>query len=474
MNATEIEGHVDIPADLEALTVAQLREIVEAVDLNVPKSAPKAALVEAVEEYRARVQERIAESLGLEPEEIEGEATEETDEPVDEETREMESRALALREEPPAQVPALLPTTAEFDAMLSIAARIASTQMVPTAYRGKPDDVLAAILTGREMGLGPMQSLRDIYVVDGKPSLSANLLLARLREGGVVILESESTNERAWIRARRRDTGEIAEVEWTYEEASKITYRKKGGATGKLVEKDNWINYRPDMLWARAVGRLSRRLGPDLIGSAMPYTSEEVQDWDDAPSDSGERATGYGSDRQTGTWSGPKDWVELSERVKAQLGQDAAAWMEELAEKAYAHPSIGDVVKDPAVADDRKADMWKRLNVILRQLESEADLSFTVGSRQVIQEIIYKAFDGAVAPVGPPWALDPEEAKTMPQRDRTPPPTSGASGGVLPVEAEATTDASRGTPEAASAAQDAPGAAPDDDLRTADGDEITF
>lgn len=461
---TETADAVDIPADLSTLTVPQLREIVEAAALDVPKSAPKAALVEALVDYRLRVQATLDETRrqGEEPEEVEGEAVVESDEPISGDVAEAESTALALREEPVVAVPALLPSEAEFDAMLTIAARIASTQMVPTAYRGKPDDVLAAILTGREMGLGPMQSLRDIYVVDGKPSLSANLLLARLREGGVVILESECDNERAWCRARRRDTGEVANVEWTYEEAEKITYRKKGGATGRLVEKDNWVNYRPDMLWARMVGRLARRLGPDLIGAAMPYTSEEVQDWDsaaDAPADSGARP--HGDDRQTGTWISPTKWSELVDRLSSDLvlGRSAGAWMEELAEKAYRQPSVSALLRDAEVPDDKKRDLFRRLLAVLRSLEEAGVDPFGVSSlpdpRRTIQEAIAAAFDNALALDGPAWALSAAEQEAgRPARPE-------AAGSDLPPSPAPATATSTEPQEAADGAEEPPGAAPE-------------
>lgn len=443
---TETEGHVDVPDDVSSLTKPQLREIVDAIGLDVPKSAPKDALVDAIGLYRERVRASVERSLAEEPEEIEAEAVETADE-------EIESTALALRDEPVVAEAALLPTTAEFDAMMAIASRIASTQMVPTAYRGKPDDVLAAILTGREMGLGPMQSLRDIYVVDGKPSLSSNLLLARMRAGGLVVVDSEATAERAWIKARRRDTGEIAEVEWTMEEAKQV--KRKGKP---LVDGDNWRNYPADMLWARAVGRLARRIGGDLIGAAMPYSSEEVQDWDSAEvetaADSGERP--FGADRQTGQWIAPNGWSELSRRLSARLGEDAGAWMEELAEKGYAASSIAAVAQGED--RDKARDLYRRLNAVLRGLE-DADLDFTVGVRQTIQRVIYEAFDGKLALLGPAWALDPEEAKTMPQRDGTPPPE--AVGGDLPAEPEAATETSTEPPEAESGPEDAPETAPE-------------
>lgn len=61
---------------------------------------------------------------------------------------------------------------------------IADTEMVPKGLRGNPPAMLAAIYLGRELGLGPMQAMNMIDVIDAKPSLSAELQTARIREAG--------------------------------------------------------------------------------------------------------------------------------------------------------------------------------------------------------------------------------------------------------------------------------------------------
>lgn len=176
---------------------------------------------------------------------------------------------------------ATLPTAREWQATIAVAQQIAATPFVPESYRGQPEAVVAAILTGREMGIGPMQAIRQIHMIDGRPAFAADLMLAKMRAGGIVIVDSEITDDRAWIHARRSDTGEEAEVEWTYADAEKITRKNK-----RLVDGDNWRNYRQDMLWARCVGRLARRLGSDLLGGLV-YAAEEVRDFDDGEPDAG-------------------------------------------------------------------------------------------------------------------------------------------------------------------------------------------
>src|SRR5262245_7662249 len=59
--------------------------------------------------------------------------------------------------------------------MMELAAKLAASSIIPRALQNRPADVLVILMNGRELGLGPMQALRQIYVVDGKPSLSAAL-----------------------------------------------------------------------------------------------------------------------------------------------------------------------------------------------------------------------------------------------------------------------------------------------------------
>lgn len=181
--------------------------------------------------------------------------------------------ALVIREERDTAMPpaSILPSPREWEASLAVAREIASTQFVPESYRGRPDAVLAAILTGREMGIGPMQSLRQIHMIDGRPAFAADLMMAKMRQGGVVVLESRVTDEGAYIKAKRKDTGEETDVEWT----------KKDAEQAGLLGKKNWKTYPTDMYWARAVGRLARKLGSDLLGGLV-YSKEEMEDWDES------------------------------------------------------------------------------------------------------------------------------------------------------------------------------------------------
>lgn len=310
-----------------------------------------------------------------------------------------------------------LPSSGEWEALTVIATKLASTPFVPTAYRGQPESVLAAMMYGREIGLGPMQALQKIHMIDGKPAMAADLMLSQMRKGGVVILASESTSERAWINARRKDTGEQAEVEWTIEEARQVPAKERNQQI-TLAEKGTWKAYPSDMLWARCVGRLARRLGSDLLGG-MVYSSEEVADWNDGDFGGG----GYDTDTRPqqqqrrgarpATSDGvelradaPLGWGAISEAMKAiDAGMDWAAWT------SQAMVALAGKAKLADLDDTENKDVGIRVaNGLAHLTEALAGRDFPPPSRDEIQQAFGFADSIDVRLDGPPEPLDPTEA----------------------------------------------------------------
>jgi hypothetical protein len=132
----------------------------------------------------------------------------------------------------------------------------------------KPEEALVILLMGTELGLGPMQALRSIYVVNGKPVLSADLLVALVKrspecEKWAVV---ESTDTRCEIKTKRRGEDGYESCVWTIERA------KKAGITGKAT----WNSYPAQMLKARCAAELARQVYPD-VGIAGVYTPDEME-----------------------------------------------------------------------------------------------------------------------------------------------------------------------------------------------------
>lgn len=141
---------------------------------------------------------------------------------------------------------------------------ISQTEFVPKGLRGNLSAILACVTTGRELGLGDMTALRSIHIIDGKATFSAELMVQLVRKAGHSITGDLSA-ETAVVVGKRRDNGDTMTVTWTLDDAKRIG----------LLNKDNWKKYPEDMLWARAVSALCRRLFADCFSGAS-YTPDEL------------------------------------------------------------------------------------------------------------------------------------------------------------------------------------------------------
>lgn len=133
----------------------------------------------------------------------------------------------------------------------------------------KPEEALVILMMGAEIGLGPMQALRSIYVVSGKTVLSADLLVALVRRSGECASWRvvESTDTRCEIRTTRKGESQEEVCIWTMERAV------KAGVT----IKPTWKNFPAQMLKARAAAELARQVYPD-VGIAGLYTRDEIEE----------------------------------------------------------------------------------------------------------------------------------------------------------------------------------------------------
>lgn len=153
-----------------------------------------------------------------------------------------------------------------------LARMVADTEFVPKAMRGKPDVIAAAIMYGDEIGVGPMQALAAIHVVDGRPFPSAELLRGLVLGAGHSLAVAESTGARCRVIGRRRGEADGTEVVWTIEMA------RAAGLAGKGA----WRTYPRAMLLARASADVCRMMFPDVVkglGRIPDEAPDVADDW---------------------------------------------------------------------------------------------------------------------------------------------------------------------------------------------------
>jgi hypothetical protein len=144
----------------------------------------------------------------------------------------------------------LLPVAVE------LAKAVADTEFVPKQLRHNPAAIAACILYGDEVGLGPMQSLAKIAMVDGKPTLFAEAQRGLVLSRGHEMWIEENSNTRVTWAGRRSSSDLIIRATWTLDDA------KQAGLAGK----HNWKSYPRQMLSARASADLVRLLFADVTG----------------------------------------------------------------------------------------------------------------------------------------------------------------------------------------------------------------
>lgn len=149
-----------------------------------------------------------------------------------------------------------------------LARTLAESSLVPTPLKGKPADILVVLMSGRELGMPPMQSMRHLYVIEGRISMSAQMVLARVRRSPecehFTMLESDA--KKATFATRRR--GSIQD--------EKLTFTIDDAAAMNLVNRDNWKKQPATMLRWRAVTALCRLVYSDLVEGI--YSEDEAED----------------------------------------------------------------------------------------------------------------------------------------------------------------------------------------------------
>lgn len=154
------------------------------------------------------------------------------------------------------------------DSTAALARDIAPTDFVPKALRGNAAAVTACILAGRELGLGPMASLQNIFVIEGTPALRAQMMRALVLAHGHSYRISEWTAQRCVMWGTRLGTNqEQGPAEFTMDDARRA----------HLDRKPVWQAYPSDMLLARATAKLCRSVFADAL-AGMSYAAEELAD----------------------------------------------------------------------------------------------------------------------------------------------------------------------------------------------------
>lgn len=152
---------------------------------------------------------------------------------------------------------------------MQMADMLAKSQMVPKSYQNKPQDTLVAMMMGSELGLNPIQALQNIAVINGKPSIYGDAMLALVQNhpafGGIKESYDEQTQTATCIVWRKG--GEKHTVTFSKADA------EKAGLWGKAGP---WSQYPKRMQTFRARGFALRDQFADALAGLI--SREEAED----------------------------------------------------------------------------------------------------------------------------------------------------------------------------------------------------
>ncbi len=179
------------------------------------------------------------------------------------EPRTGESRTVAQR-------PSLAPRTIQ--EALDFSSYLAKSELIPRDYQNKPHNIFVAVQYGMELGLQPLQALQSIAVINGRPSMWGDAVLAVVMshpayEWHREEIEGEGEQRAGVFTIKRRNQDEhVARFS--------VADARKAGLWGK---SGPWTQHADRMLKLRARGFALRDKFPDALKGII--SREEAEDY---------------------------------------------------------------------------------------------------------------------------------------------------------------------------------------------------
>lgn len=133
------------------------------------------------------------------------------------------------------------------------------------------EQVLALMAIAQAEGLHPAMAARDYHIIQGRPALKADAMLARFQAAGGKVDWKEYTDKIVTGVFTHPNGGSIT-LSWTIDQARSIGLIKGGSG---------WEKYPRAMLRARVISEGIRTVFPGCVVGT--YTPEEIQDFDPPP-----------------------------------------------------------------------------------------------------------------------------------------------------------------------------------------------
>lgn len=124
-------------------------------------------------------------------------------------------------------------------------------------------------LIGQSMGMGLVQSMNSLYVIDGKVAMDSHAIRNTAVMAGYTIKTLVLDETKAVLEWSIRKDGKeevLGTSEYTWDDATKAA----------LIDKQNWRKFPKDMLFARAITRGARMYANQAFANQPVYERDEI------------------------------------------------------------------------------------------------------------------------------------------------------------------------------------------------------
>lgn len=152
--------------------------------------------------------------------------------------------------------------------ILATAEVLIKSKLIPSNFKN-PEEVVTVVMKGREIGLGAITSLENIYYIQGRATVSINVMIALANAAGLgfkTIRDFEPLED--WFlngEVVYENTEGAVRKKYDYVTTIRV-YRKHEKLDGLIIEndvdfyfseakalglitKDNWVKQKRNMLW---------------------------------------------------------------------------------------------------------------------------------------------------------------------------------------------------------------------------------
>jgi hypothetical protein len=164
-----------------------------------------------------------------------------------------------------------------FEQAITFSNYLAESDLVPKDFKGKPGNCLIAMQWGSELGLKPLQALQNLAIINGRPSLWGDAVIALVRGSALCesVIETDDGHTATCTVKRRGEP-----------QQSRTFSMDDAKAAGLVGKQGPWSQYPKRMRQMRARAFALRDVFPDVL-RGLPV-AEEIMDTPTEPKHMGQ------------------------------------------------------------------------------------------------------------------------------------------------------------------------------------------